>query len=57
MLIAPKQKYKEPKAGHFTRIQVLPAFDLVGRKKGKKKEKKRKNSHKKPGVSTFRAFL
>lgn len=28
-LTEPKQKYKEPKAGHFTRIQALPAFDLV----------------------------
>lgn len=26
MLTAPKQKYKEPEAGHL----VLPAFDLVG---------------------------
>lgn len=36
MLTAPRQKYKEPKAGHFARIQVLPAFDLVGDKKKKK---------------------
>lgn len=40
-LIAPKQKYKEPKAGHFTRIRVLPAFDLVGGRKKKSNKKVR----------------
>lgn len=50
MLAAPNQEYKEPQAGHFTRIQVLPAFDLV-------EGKKVKNGHKKPRLSAFKAFL